>query len=141
MNISGSVADTWALLYREHTHARTHLHTHTHTHTYTHIHTRTHTRTHTYTHTHTQPAAVRPHAHATTPPSYAHIHTHTYENPIHPLHKILTTSPTGWRKCIGCLKLQVSFRKRATNYRALLRKMTSKDKASYASSPPYMHYT
>jgi len=31
-----------------------------------------------------------------------------------------------WRKCIGCLKLQVSFRKRATNFRAVLRKMTSK---------------
>jgi len=31
---------------------------------------------------------------------------------------------TGLRKCIGCLELLVSFRKRATNYRALLRKMT-----------------
>ena len=41
---------------------------------------------------------------------------------------------TGWRRCIGCLKLQVSFFKRASNYRALLRKMTSKDKASYGSS-------
>ena len=45
---------------------------------------------------------------------------------------------TGWRRCIGCLNLQVSFRKRATKYRALSRKMTSKDKASYASSPPCM---
>jgi len=36
---------------------------------------------------------------------------------------------TGWRRC---LKLQVSFRKRARNYRALLQKMTYKDKASYA---------
>jgi len=43
---------------------------------------------------------------------------------------------TGWRRPIGCLKLQVIFRKRATNYRALLRKMTYKDKASYGSSPP-----
>jgi len=43
---------------------------------------------------------------------------------------------TGWRRNIGCLKLQVSFRKRATNYRALLQKETCKDKASYASSPP-----
>ena len=32
------------------------------------------------------------------------------------------------------LKLQVFFRKRATNYRALLRKMTLKDKAFYAST-------
>jgi len=43
---------------------------------------------------------------------------------------------TGWRRPIGCLNLQVIFRKRATNYRALLRKMTYKDKTSYASSPP-----
>jgi len=31
---------------------------------------------------------------------------------------------TGWQKCIGCLKLQVSFCRNATNNRALLRKMT-----------------
>jgi len=38
--------------------------------------------------------------------------------------------------CIGFLKLQVSFRKRAPNYRALLRVLIYKDNASYASSPP-----
>jgi len=43
---------------------------------------------------------------------------------------------TGWRRLIGCLKFQVIFRKRATNYRALLRKMSCEDKASYGSSPP-----
>ena len=55
---------------------------------------------------------------------------------------------TGWRRPIGCLKLQVNFRKRATNYRALLRKMTYKDKALCESSPPcifrtsfYIHIT
>ena len=42
---------------------------------------------------------------------------------------------TGWWRPIGCVKLQVSFRKRATNYRALLRKMTYKDKATCASPP------
>jgi len=42
---------------------------------------------------------------------------------------------TGWRRCIRCLN-EVSFRKSATNYRALLRKMTYKDKASYSSSTP-----
>ena len=47
-----------------------------------------------------------------------------------------TPYDTGWRRCIACLKLQVSFRKRTTNQRALVRKMTCKDKASYASSPP-----
>ena len=34
---------------------------------------------------------------------------------------------------IGCCKLQVSFRKRATNYNALLRKETYKDNTFYAS--------
>ena len=43
---------------------------------------------------------------------------------------------TGWRRPIGRLKLRVSFRKRATNYRALLQKITYEDKASYESSPP-----
>ena len=42
---------------------------------------------------------------------------------------------TEWRRCTGYRKLQISFRKRATNYRALLRKMTYKDKASYGPSP------
>jgi len=32
--------------------------------------------------------------------------------------------------------LQVIFRKRATNYRALSRKMTNKEKVSYDSTPP-----
>jgi len=43
---------------------------------------------------------------------------------------------TGWRRSRECLKLQVTFRKRDTNYRALLQKMTYTDKASYGSSPP-----
>jgi len=43
---------------------------------------------------------------------------------------------TGWQRPIGCLNLQVNFRKKAINYRALLRKITYKDKASYGSSPP-----
>ena len=43
---------------------------------------------------------------------------------------------TGWRRPIGCLKLQVSCCKRATNYRALAQKITYKDKVSFASSPP-----
>jgi len=43
---------------------------------------------------------------------------------------------SGWQRCIGCLESQVSFCKRATNHRALLQKMTFKDKASYGSSPP-----
>jgi len=41
-----------------------------------------------------------------------------------------------WRRCIGCLKLQISFRKKITNFRALFRKMTYKDKISYDSTPP-----
>jgi len=45
------------------------------------------------------------------------------------------TCHTGWRRRTGCLKLQVIFRKRASNYRVLLRKITSKDRASYGSLP------
>jgi len=40
-----------------------------------------------------------------------------------------------WRRLIGFLKLQDNFRKRATNYRALLQKMTYEDKAPCASTP------
>ena len=43
---------------------------------------------------------------------------------------------TGLRSPIGCLKLQVMFRKRATNYRALLWKIIYKDKASHGSTSP-----
>jgi len=45
---------------------------------------------------------------------------------------------TGWRRLIGYLNLQVIFRQRATNYWALLRKMTYEDKASYDSTPSCM---
>jgi len=55
---------------------------------------------------------------------------------IHKKGARMLTTKTGWRRPIGCLKLQVILHKRATNYRALLRKMTCKDKASYGSSPP-----
>jgi len=37
---------------------------------------------------------------------------------------------------VGCLKLQVIFCERTTNYKALLQKMTCKDMASYNSTPP-----
>jgi len=37
---------------------------------------------------------------------------------------------------ITCLNLRDIFRKRATNHRAVLQKMTYEDKASYWSSPP-----
>ena len=37
---------------------------------------------------------------------------------------------------IECLKLQVIFRKRATNYRALLQNLSYTDKALYDSTPP-----
>ena len=41
----------------------------------------------------------------------------------------------GQRRPIECFKSQVIFRKRTTNYRALLRKITYTHKASYESSP------
>ena len=80
--------------------------------------------------------------------TYIHIYTHTHTCAYIYLHIYLPnilcfvstlwliTHDTGCRIPIGCLKLQVIFRKRATNYKALLRKMTYKHKASYGSSPP-----
>jgi len=78
---------------------------------------------HIYTHTHTY-VAPRRKANIT-------IHAHKANMMIH-----ARKANTGWRRLIGCLKLQVISRKRATNYRALLRKMTYEYKASYASWPP-----
>jgi len=53
------------------------------------------------------------------------------------IYKMLTLYMiTGWRRLIGCLKSQVVFSKRATNDRALLRKMTFEDKTPYDSTPP-----
>ena len=46
----------------------------------------------------------------------------------------------GWKKFIKCLKLQVLFRKRATNHRALLRKMTYEDKDSMTLLHPVSLY-
>ena len=65
---------------------------------------------------------------------YIYIFTYTY---IHIC--IMTQEPTGWRRLIGSSKLQIIFHKRATRYRALLVKMTSKDKGSYESLPPCTH--
>ena len=48
----------------------------------------------------------------------------------------LSINATGWRRLIGSPKLQIIFHKRAKKYRAVLRKMTYKDKGSYVSSPP-----
>ena len=64
------------------------------------------------------------------PPTHAGRQTDRWtERQIHPL------SHTGWRRLIGSPKLQVIFRKRATNYRALLWKVTYEDKGYYESSP------
>ena len=43
---------------------------------------------------------------------------------------------TGWCRVKRCLKLQVIYRKRATNHGALLWNMIYKDKAFYDSTPP-----
>jgi len=48
---------------------------------------------------------------------------------------------TGWQRCIRHFKLQVSFCKIATGYRALLRKITCKDKAPRGSSPHIYTHT
>jgi len=51
-------------------------------------------------------------------------------------HRLHRVAKTGWQRLTGCLKLQVVFRKRATKYRALLRKMIHEHKAPYASTLP-----
>jgi len=43
---------------------------------------------------------------------------------------------TGWRRCIACLSCRSLSAKTATDFWALLRKMTYKHKASYDSTPP-----
>ena len=54
----------------------------------------------------------------------------------YPSRSVALYTSTWWRRLVGCLKSQVIFRKRATNYRALLRKMTDVDKEYYGSTPP-----
>jgi len=49
--------------------------------------------------------------------------------------------PIGLCHSAPCTMVLVSFRKRAITYRALLRKMTDTDEASYGSSPLYIIYT
>jgi len=70
---------------------------------------------------------------------YSHPPTHTYiylfrQNSRDELET--AAYATGWRTGIGCLKVQVSFRKRAAKNRAFVQKISFNDKASYASSPP-----
>jgi len=130
-------------------HAHTHACIHAYIHTY--IHTDIHTNTHTYTQIYT---LVRACVHICTQ-TQIQIYTHTCIQSHMPtyIESIITfinfctshinsnitrikcyRTYTVWRRCTGCLKLQVSFRKRATRCRALSRKMTSKE-ASYASAP------
>ena len=62
-------------------------------------------------------------------------HTHRYQMMYTKVfHKNILC--TGWRRLIGSPTLHIIFHKRATKYRALLLKMTYKDKGSYESSPP-----
>jgi len=88
-----------------------------------------------YTHTHTHTVL-----HGTWPRRHLYIVTYTIctglQENLCDFSRRSRSRNTGWRRPIGCLKLQVIFRKRATNYRALLRKMTYEAKASYASPPP-----
>jgi len=111
---------------------------HTLIHTYTPV--RAHTRLYIPTHTHTHPFS-----HICGPSHRAHTHftqgaqrnaghfvrymNYTRSNCICILH-------TGWRRPIGCLISWITFHKSATKYRALLRKMTYQNKASYESKPP-----
>ena len=103
-----------------------------------HVETQTHWRVHPRTDTHIRADTC---AH-----TYAHAHAHTPQvsNEIYSvyiyiyiyMYMYIYGNRTGWRRCLGCPKSLVSIRKRATNYRALWRKLTYNDKTSYGSSPP-----
>ena len=74
--------------------------------------------------------------------THTHIHTHPYLNAVFIFIHVMyiytlfhTHNMYRVAKTQGCLKLQASFRQRAPNYWALLRKLTYTDKASYESSP------
>ena len=73
--------------------------------------------------TKTSPTPKNIHTHVQT---FKHTHTHTTITIFSDflLYESCDGIGTGWRRLIGCLQLQVIFRKRATDYRALLRKMT-----------------
>jgi len=104
----------WLIRTYIHTYIRTYIHgLHACIHAYMHTCIYAHACMHEYMHTFIH--------------AYMHTCTHKYRRCI---------LDTGWRRPIRCLKLQVISRKRATNCRALLLKMTCKDKAFYASVPP-----
>jgi len=63
----------------------------------------------------------------------------TYTHGVKHTHIDSNTHTNSWYRVVKThrmLRLHVIFRKRATNYMALLRKMIYKDKASYDSTPP-----
>ena len=72
---------------------------------------------------------IRIHVFVSTLTHTTHTHTHTHVTRVP---RSQTPSEDSFRH----LKLQVSFRKRATNYRTLLQEETCNDKASYAFSRP-----
>ena len=68
--------------------------------------------------------------------THSHVMSMTHHSHVHDAHRVFPCAcvsrvvmhviHTGWRRHLGCLKLQVSFCKRATIYRALLRKWPMK---------------
>jgi len=63
---------------------------------------------------------------------YIYIYIYTYIDVV-----MRCVTCTGWRRFIGCLKLHVAFHKKTTKYKALLWKLSYREKTSYAFSPPY----
>jgi len=60
---------------------------------------------------------------------------------VHMQIDIYTRIRTGWRRLIRCFNLPVIVRKRATNHRVFLRKMTYKDTASHTLCHPVLYAT
>ena len=106
----------------------THTWPHEQMHTHMHAHTHTHTHTHSHTHTHTR--------------IILHAKQYVCILCMRAVKRCAAPSLQGGEDPQDALSRgSITFRKRATNYRALLRKMTYKDKASYESSPPCTVYS
>ena len=90
-------------------------------------HTATHCNTLQHTATHSIPSGCVVHSDF----KYTATHCNTLQHTATHCNTLHTIDDTGWSRLVGCPKLQVIFRKRATNYKALLRKIACEDKGFY----------
>ena len=114
------------------THTQTHILTHTRTRTCTHTDTLSPLHPHTHPHARGRLTVTLDLGRSRTSQKSACYSIYYVSN----AHTTTCQTHIQGRRVIGCLKVQVMYRKRATNYGALLWKMTYRDEASYDSTPP-----